>query len=81
MYLFYLFVLCPFQYYIALVVIFLVLVAGSVMAFAFKDQIIAALTNELKDTVITKYHDDPELQGIVDWFQEEVGAHTLHSLG
>ncbi|XP_064602844.1 tetraspanin-33-like [Liolophura sinensis] len=58
-------------YYIALVVIFLVLVAGSVMAFAFKDQIITALTDELKDTVITKYHDDPELQGIVDWFQEE----------
>lgn len=58
-------------YMICLGIIFLLLVAAAILAFACKDwlkeQIIAS---SLRD-IIPKYRDDPDLQNLIDWVQSE----------
>lgn len=69
---------CLLVIYMALVgVIFLCLVAGAVIIFAFRDWFkVQLVESPLKDT-ISKYRDDADLQNLIDWVQ----ADWLHCCG
>lgn len=61
-----------FQYYFAMLLIFLVLLVGAVLAFVFQDKFGQRFTSLLKDNLIITYQDDPDKQSTIDWLQEQV---------
>lgn len=61
-----------FQYYFAMLLIFLVLLVGAVLAFVFRDKFRQKFTSLLKDNLIITYQDDPDKQSTIDWLQEQV---------
>lgn len=61
-----------FQYYFAMLLIFLVLLVGAVLAFVFRDKFRQRFTSLLKDNLIITYQDDPDKQSTIDWLQEQV---------
>lgn len=59
------------MYYISLMIIFLLEVVGAVLVFVFRDKVKTELENILEDNLITRYIDDPDLEKVIDFFQEE----------
>ena len=63
-----------FQYYISMIVIFLALVVGAIVAFIFRDKVKEEITSLLQENLITRYQDDPDGQSTIDWIQENVSS-------
>lgn len=63
-----------------MVVIFLVIVVGAVLAFVFKDKLKSILTDLLKEDLITTYQDEPDRQAVIDWIQENVCLRSTSNL-
>lgn len=61
-------------YYFAMLLIFLVLLVGAVLAFVFRDKFRQRFTSLLKDNLIITYQDDPDKQSTIDWLQEQLGC-------
>lgn len=61
-----------FQYYYSMILIFLTLVVGIVLAFVFRDKVKEEVSTILQDNLITTYQDDPDKQSTIDWIQENV---------
>lgn len=55
-----------------MLLIFLVLLVGAVLAFVFRDKFRQKFTSLLKDNLIITYQDDPDKQSTIDWLQEQV---------
>lgn len=55
-----------------MLLIFLVLLVGAVLAFVFRDKFRQRFTSLLKDNLIITYQDDPDKQSTIDWLQEQV---------
>lgn len=55
-----------------MLLIFLVLLVGAVLAFVFQDKFRQRFTSLLKDNLIITYQDDPDKQSTIDWLQEQV---------
>lgn len=61
-----------FQYYYSMILIFLTLVVGIVLAFVFRDKVKQEVSTILQDNLVTTYQDDPDKQSTIDWIQENV---------
>jgi uncharacterized membrane protein len=59
-----------------MIIIFLVVVVGIVLAFVFRDKVKEEVTKILQDNLITTYQDDPDKQSTIDWIQENVSITT-----
>ncbi|XP_021371895.1 tetraspanin-33-like [Mizuhopecten yessoensis] len=59
-------------YYITMIIIFLLLVVGAVLAFVFRDKVKQILVDVLQQNLITRYQDDPDGQSTIDWIQEKL---------
>ncbi|KAK3095346.1 hypothetical protein FSP39_013509 [Pinctada imbricata] len=66
-------------YYISMIVIFLALVVGAIVAFIFRDKVKEELTSLLQDNLITRYQDDPDGQSTIDWIQENIQCCGVNS--
>lgn len=61
-----------FQYYYSMILIFLTLVVGIVLAFVFRDKVKEEVSTILQENLVTTYQDDPDKQSTIDWIQENV---------
>lgn len=59
-------------YYYSMILIFLTLVVGIVLAFVFRDKVKEEVSTILQDNLITTYQDDPDKQSTIDWIQENI---------
>ncbi|XP_048746343.2 tetraspanin-33-like isoform X2 [Ostrea edulis] len=59
-------------YYYSMIIIFLVVVVGIVLAFVFRDKVKEEVTKVLQENLITTYQDDPDKQSTIDWIQENI---------
>lgn len=64
-------------YMIFLTVVFLLLVAAAILAFACKEWLKDAIIKSSLRDIIPKYRDDPDLQNLIDWVQSD----WLHCCG
>lgn len=66
-----------FQFYIALLIIFLLQMVGAVLIFVFKDKVKTSLVDAMNENLVTRYHDDQDSQNLIDWFQENVSLYII----
>lgn len=64
-------------YMVFLAIVFLLLVAAAILAFACKDWLKDAIIKSSLKDIIPKYRDDPDLQNLIDWVQSD----WLHCCG
>lgn len=62
-----------------MLLIFLVLLVGAVLAFVFRDKFRQRFTSLLKDNLIITYQDDPDKQSTIDWLQEQVSNSIFYA--
>lgn len=63
-----------------MLLIFLVLLVGAVLAFVFRDKFRQRFTSLLKDNLIITYQDDPDKQSTIDWLQEQVTNFQINDI-
>ncbi|XP_067657191.1 tetraspanin-33-like [Haliotis asinina] len=68
-------------FYIIIIIIFLLEVAGAVLAFVFRDKAKDFVINVLQQNLITRYEDDPDAQNFIDFVQENVRCCGVTSNG